>query len=198
MLRILHCLENRLTDGGKVVSPSHRTPSIQAEVYSRALKKTTGIGCTPDSICFPRKANYAFVASIPTDIWSEVRRMPVTLNTLPFLHFCSFKGPLDFFVRIQIYVIMLSISAEIWRRVLNIFCFHTVLYFFVFLIENTTVEIRCADHATPSIRKKNKLAVTSPASGGRSVGIVRSGTEATEFIFFSVLYVGRYVKWSRI
>jgi predicted metalloprotease len=32
------------------------------------------------------------------------------------------------------------------------------------------VGIRCADHATPSIRKK-KLALTSPTSGGRSVGI---------------------------
>jgi hypothetical protein len=30
--------------------------------------------------------------------------------------------------------------------------------------------IRCADHATPSIRKK--LALTSSTSGGRSVGIV--------------------------
>jgi hypothetical protein len=41
------------------------------------------------------------------------------------------------------------------------------------------VEIRCADDATPSIRKK--LAETSPASGGRSVGIVRLLTKATEF-----------------
>jgi hypothetical protein len=31
--------------------------------------------------------------------------------------------------------------------------------------------IRCADHATPSIHKK--FALTSPTSGGRSVGIVR-------------------------
>jgi hypothetical protein len=35
--------------------------------------------------------------------------------------------------------------------------------------------IRCADHATPSIRKK--LALTSPTSGGRSVGIVRLRTK---------------------
>jgi hypothetical protein len=35
--------------------------------------------------------------------------------------------------------------------------------------------IRCADHATPSNRKK--LALTSPTSGGRSVGIVRLRTK---------------------
>jgi hypothetical protein len=44
------------------------------------------------------------------------------------------------------------------------------------------VGIRCADHATFSIRKK--LALTSPTSGCRSVGIVPSRTEATEFFLF--------------
>jgi hypothetical protein len=39
--------------------------------------------------------------------------------------------------------------------------------------------IRCADPGTPSIRKK--LALTSLTSGGRSVGIVRLRTKATEF-----------------
>ena len=34
----------------------------------------------------------------------------------------------------------------------------------------------------PSIRKK--LALTSPTGGGRSVGIVRSRTKATEFLVF--------------
>jgi hypothetical protein len=43
------------------------------------------------------------------------------------------------------------------------------------------VGIRCADHATPSTRKK--LTLTSPTSGGRSVGIVRLRTKATEFSF---------------
>jgi hypothetical protein len=46
----------------------------------------------------------------------------------------------------------------------------------------TAVGIRCADHATSSIRKK--LALTSPTSGGRSVGIVRLRTKSTEFVFF--------------
>jgi hypothetical protein len=32
-----------------------------------------------------------------------------------------------------------------------------------------------------------KLALTSPTSGGRSVGIVRSWTEAMEFVFCSLL-----------
>jgi hypothetical protein len=34
-----------------------------------------------------------------------------------------------------------------------------------------------------------KLALTSPTSGGRSVGIVRSRTQATEFSFFSGPYL---------
>jgi hypothetical protein len=38
----------------------------------------------------------------------------------------------------------------------------------------------------PSIRKK--LTITSPTSGGRSVGIVRSRTKAMEF-FFPTLYI---------
>ena len=39
--------------------------------------------------------------------------------------------------------------------------------------------IRCADHVTPLYPQK--LALTSPTGGGRSVGIVRSQTKATEF-----------------
>ena len=39
--------------------------------------------------------------------------------------------------------------------------------------------IRYADHVTPFYPQK--LAVTSPTGGGRSVGIVRSRTKATEF-----------------
>ena len=41
------------------------------------------------------------------------------------------------------------------------------------------MEIRCADHVTPLYPQK--LALTSPTGGGRSVGIVRSRTKATEF-----------------
>jgi hypothetical protein len=53
----------------------------------------------------------------------------------------------------------------------------------VYKIENTAVGIRNADFLTPSISKK--LALTSPTSGGRSVGtpIVRSRTQATDFSF---------------
>jgi hypothetical protein len=40
------------------------------------------------------------------------------------------------------------------------------------------VGIRHADHVAPSIRKM--LAITSPTSGGRSVGIVRSRNETME------------------
>ena len=39
----------------------------------------------------------------------------------------------------------------------------------------------CADHVTPLYPLK--LALTSPTGGGRSVGIVRSRAEATEFSF---------------
>ena len=39
--------------------------------------------------------------------------------------------------------------------------------------------IRCADHVTPLYPQK--LALTSSTGGGRSVGIVRSRTKATEF-----------------
>jgi hypothetical protein len=49
----------------------------------------------------------------------------------------------------------------------------------VYKTENTAVGIRHADHVTPYIRKK--LAITSPISGGRSVGIVRSRTQTMEF-----------------
>jgi len=40
------------------------------------------------------------------------------------------------------------------------------------------VGIRCADHVTPLYPQK--LALTSPTGGSRSVGIVRSQTKATE------------------
>ena len=41
------------------------------------------------------------------------------------------------------------------------------------------VGTRCADHVTPLYPQK--LALTSPTGGGRSVGIVRLRTKATEF-----------------
>jgi hypothetical protein len=41
-------------------------------------------------------------------------------------------------------------------------------------------EIRRTDHATPLYPQK--LVVTSPTSGGRSIGIVRSRTQATELV----------------
>jgi len=40
---------------------------------------------------------------------------------------------------------------------------------------------RCADHVRPLYPQK--LALTSPTGGGRSVGTVRSRTKATEFSF---------------
>jgi len=42
------------------------------------------------------------------------------------------------------------------------------------------VGIRCTDHVTPLYPQK--LTLTSPTGGSRSVGIVRSRTEATELV----------------
>ena len=50
---------------------------------------------------------------------------------------------------------------------------------------------RCADHVTPLYPQK--LALTSLTGGGRSVGIVRSRTKATEFSFSLVLYIYIYI-----
>jgi hypothetical protein len=47
--------------------------------------------------------------------------------------------------------------------------------------ENTAVGMRYADHVAPSIHKK--LAITSPTSGGHSVGLVRSRTLTVVFNF---------------
>ena len=44
----------------------------------------------------------------------------------------------------------------------------------------TAVGTRCADHVTPLYPQK--LALTSPTGGGRSVGIVRVRTKATELV----------------
>jgi hypothetical protein len=57
------------------------------------------------------------------------------------------------------------------------------------------VGIRHADRVAPSIRKK--LAITSPTSGGRSVGTVRSRTQTMEFSFFyNILLLMFYTLWS--
>jgi len=45
------------------------------------------------------------------------------------------------------------------------------------------VGTRCADHVTPLYPQK--LALTSPTGGGRSVGIVRVRTEATELPLYN-------------
>jgi hypothetical protein len=48
------------------------------------------------------------------------------------------------------------------------------------LSEAHTVYFFCTDHATPLYLQK--LALTSPTCGGRSVGIVRSQTKAMELV----------------
>ena len=51
----------------------------------------------------------------------------------------------------------------------------------------TAVGTRCADHVTPLYPQK--LALTSPTGGGRSVGIVRVRTKATELVIYIYIYV---------
>jgi len=46
---------------------------------------------------------------------------------------------------------------------------------------------RCADHVTPLYPQK--LALTSPTGGGRSVGIVRVRNKATEFFIWGGINV---------
>jgi len=52
----------------------------------------------------------------------------------------------------------------------------------------TAVGTRCPDHVTPLYPQK--LALTSPTGGGRSVGIVRVRTKATEFSLVVRMNVG--------
>jgi len=54
----------------------------------------------------------------------------------------------------------------------------------------TAVGNRCAEHVTPLYPQK--LALTSPTGGGRSVGIVRVRTKATEF---SLVYYDSKIFW---
>jgi len=54
------------------------------------------------------------------------------------------------------------------------------------------VGTRCANHVTPLYPQK--LALTSPNGGGRSVGMVRSRNKATEFMSFYIhIYINIYI-----
>ena len=53
---------------------------------------------------------------------------------------------------------------------------------------------RCAGHVTPLYPQK--LAVTSPTGGGRSVGIVRVRTKATEFNMTFTRHTAPMVNWA--
>jgi len=53
------------------------------------------------------------------------------------------------------------------------------------------VGTRCADHVTPLYPQK--LALISPTGGGRSVGIVRVRTRATEFLVLNNMYAVIFV-----
>jgi len=53
------------------------------------------------------------------------------------------------------------------------------------------VGTRCADHVTPLYPQK--LALTSPTGGGRSVGIVRVRTKVTELYIYVCVYIYIYI-----
>jgi hypothetical protein len=53
----------------------------------------------------------------------------------------------------------------------------------VYKIENTALGIRQPDHVAPA--NPQKLALTSPTSGGRSVGILSSLIQTTEIVLFN-------------
>jgi len=52
------------------------------------------------------------------------------------------------------------------------------------------VGTRCANHVTPLYPQK--LALTSPTGGGRSVGMVRSRTKAREFLVLFLMNLKGY------
>jgi len=55
------------------------------------------------------------------------------------------------------------------------------------------VGTRCADHVTPLYPQK--LALTSPTGGGRSVSIVRVRTKATELVLIPQSVCWRVCTW---
>jgi hypothetical protein len=60
-----------------------------------------------------------------------------------------------------------------------------IFYFKIYPgLENREYGLRDPSRWPRGTLYKQKLALTSPTSGGRSVGIVRSRTEATEFFCF--------------
>ena len=61
----------------------------------------------------------------------------------------------------------------------------------------TAVGTRYADHVTPLYPQK--LALTSPTGGGRSVSIVRARTKATEFIvLFSLVNIRQNIRTAKL
>jgi hypothetical protein len=63
----------------------------------------------------------------------------------------------------------------------------------VYKAENTAVGIRQADHVALSIRKK--LAIASPTTGGRSVGIVCSRPQTMEFSLVLEAYFKQFSRF---
>jgi hypothetical protein len=62
------------------------------------------------------------------------------------------------------------------------------------VLQKTEIIINCISHLRMARRDPQKLAITSPTSGGRSIGIVRPQTQTMElgFLFFFLIYGGLY------
>jgi hypothetical protein len=71
---------------------------------------------------------------------------------------------------------LVSTTEVLLERISSGFCLET---------EITIVRVRRADYAKPLYLQK--LELTSPTSGGRSVGIIRSLTKATEVLLFFIV-----------
>jgi hypothetical protein len=65
-------------------------------------------------------------------------------------------------------------------------------------LENREYGSRNPLHLPRDTLYPQKLALTSPISGGRSVGIVRSRTEAKEFIYFFIFGQRSAETWERV
>jgi hypothetical protein len=139
MVRIPHCLDNRLTDGSKVVSPTHRSRSTpQKHYFSASLWSSAQSSCL--QIQRPGFDSRGY------QIFWEV----VGLE----------RGPLSLVSTIEEVLEIKSSGSG---------------------LENRDYDRKDSSRWQRGTLYPQQLTLTSSTSGGRSVSIVRSRTQATEF-----------------